>query len=55
METKDKNRKNYKKPQINQVKLEIDEAVLLACKVLSGDVGQGNKRCAHPACLSVGS
>ncbi|MDI6688094.1 MAG: hypothetical protein QME06_07745 [Desulfobacterales bacterium] len=32
MEVKEKNRKQYKKPQVNQVKLEVEEAVLAACK-----------------------
>jgi len=37
METKEKNRKTYKKPQVNKVKLETEEAVLQACKTISGD------------------
>ena len=36
METKGKIRKQYKKPQVSQVKLEIEEAVLVACKTVSG-------------------
>lgn len=32
METREKDRKNYKKPQVSQIKLEIEEAVLAACK-----------------------
>jgi len=32
MDTKEKVRKQYKKPQISQVKLEVEEAVLTACK-----------------------
>lgn len=36
METKEEIRKSYIKPQINQVKLEIQEAVLLNCKSQTG-------------------
>ena len=36
METKEKIRKYYEKPRINKVKLEIEEAVLAACKVSQG-------------------
>jgi hypothetical protein len=32
METKGEIRKQYKKPQVSQVKLEIEEAVLANCK-----------------------
>jgi hypothetical protein len=32
MDTKGKIRKQYKKPQVNQIKLEIEEAVLANCK-----------------------
>ncbi len=56
METKAKNRKNYKKPQVHKVKLEIDEAVLLGCKVASGDAAKGKTSgCNHPGCRSLGS
>jgi len=37
METKGKERKHYKKPEIKQVKLVIDEAVLTNCKTAAGD------------------
>jgi len=42
METKGKIRKQYKKPQVSQVKLEIGEAVLAACKTASGPGGKNN-------------
>jgi hypothetical protein len=32
MDTKEKIRKQYKKPKLSQVKLEVEEAVLTACK-----------------------
>jgi len=53
VETKEKNRKIYKKPQVNKVNLETEEAVLQACKTFSGDtagkVGAG-KWCGNAAC-----
>lgn len=57
METKEKNRKNYKKPQINQVNLVIEEAVLAGCKTTAGDAaGKNMKGCATPSCqLTQGS
>ena len=51
METKEKNRKNYKKPQINQVNLVIEEAVLQACKLNAGDAaGKKGSGCAVVRC-----
>ena len=50
METKEKNRKKYKKPQINQVNLVIKEAVLQACKTGPGASGQGGQNCDFAAC-----
>jgi hypothetical protein len=50
LETKEKNRKNYKKPQINQVNLVIEEAVLQACKTAQGATGQGIRTCDFAAC-----
>ena len=50
MEKKVKNRKNYKKPQINQVNLVIEEAVLQACKIATGATGKGFKTCENVAC-----
>ena len=50
METKEKNRKNYKKPQINQVNLVIEEAVLQACKTGPAAAGKRGKNCDFSAC-----
>ena len=50
MEKKVKNRRNYKKPQIDQVNLVIEEAVLQACKTGAGASGFGTKNCDHPTC-----
>jgi len=59
METKEKNRKTYKKPQVNKVKLETEEAVLQACKTFSGDTGGkvlSAKFCGNAACKTeIGS
>lgn len=41
MEIREKNRKQYKRPQISQVKLEIEEAVLVVCKTTNGSTGRG--------------
>ncbi len=51
METKEKKRKNYKKPQINQVNLVIEEAVLQACKTIGGDTsGKKGAGCSVQQC-----
>lgn len=50
METKEKTRKKYKKPQINQVNLVIKEAVLQACKTGPGASGQSGNTCDFAAC-----
>jgi len=50
MEPKGKRRKNYKKPQINQVNLVIEEAVLQACKTGPGASGAGALNCDHSGC-----
>ena len=50
-----KSRKPYKKPQINQVKLVIEEAVLAGCKVTPPEKAEINKNCTHQNCLSLGS
>jgi len=59
METKEKNRKTYKKPQVNKVKLETEEAVLQACKTFSGDTAgkaTAGKFCGNAACKqTIGS
>ncbi len=54
MEPKVKNRKNYKKPQINQVNLVIEEAVLQACKMSAGDAsGKKGAGCAVAQCKFI--
>ncbi|KKN04427.1 hypothetical protein LCGC14_1097520 [marine sediment metagenome] len=50
MEPKVKNRKNYKKPQIGQVNLIIEEAVLQACKTDAGQPGRAGKTCDRAPC-----
>lgn len=51
METKEKFRKTYKKPQVNEVKLEIKEAVLAACKAfLTDGNGKNTSGCDIPKC-----
>ena len=54
METREKNRKQYKKPQVNQVKLEIEEAVLAACKVTTSGTGKASPpKCSNTSCQST--
>lgn len=55
METREKDRKQYKKPQVSQVKLEIEEAVLTACKLSGTDTsGKTNRGCAYgPPCSNT--
>jgi len=56
MMLKKNNRKYYEKPRINKVKLEIEEAVLAACKTSSHDKGKNNKNChAYPCKKTLGS
>jgi len=46
-------RKHYQKPEIKQVKLVIDEAVLSGCKKFSGDTAgkaAAAKFCGNAAC-----
>lgn len=50
METKESTRKAYKKPQITQVELKTEEAVLQACKRNDTETAVGNKVCGHPGC-----
>lgn len=53
MTTKDKAKKTYKKPEVTEVKLEIGEAVLQACKTMPGDSSGksgGSKDCGSPGC-----
>jgi len=54
LETKEKSRKNYKKPQINQVNLVIEEAVLAACKTIGGDTnGKKGAGCTVQQCRTT--
>jgi len=56
METKEKIRKCYKKPQVNRIKLVVDEAVLQGCKVAPGAPGATKWTCDFAACkTSFGS
>lgn len=58
MTLKKNNRKYYKKPQVNQVKLEIGEAVLSACKTTQGATTgkQPGNYCGGSGCkLTLGS
>ena len=53
MTTKDKAKKTYKKPEVTQVKLEIGEAVLQACKATVDDPSgksTGAKSCGQTGC-----
>ena len=50
-----KSRKTYKKPQINQVKLVVDEAILAGCKVAPGNPGAITKHCTFKDCVTAGS
>jgi len=52
---KKNNRKYYEPPRINEVKLEIDEAVLAACKTANagGTVGKSASPCKTPKCKST--
>jgi len=48
-------RKLYQKPQVNQVKLMIQEAVLAVCKLTTG-VTPGHDACTtFPLCTDIGS
>jgi len=50
LERKEKSRRNYKKPQINQVNLVIEEAVLAACKTGAGQPGRTGRNCDTNPC-----
>jgi hypothetical protein len=51
MESSGKARKPYSKPQVHQVKLHIEEAVLQACKTVPTDTsGKTNQYCGHSGC-----
>lgn len=54
MDTKEKNRKCYKKPQVNEVKVVIEEAVLQGCKRAPGDtMGKAPRGCDFVACKTT--
>ena len=54
MEAKEKIRKYYEKPRINEVKLEIEEAVLAACKVTTSGTGKASPpKCSNTSCQST--
>jgi len=54
MEKKEKFRKTYKKPQVNEVKVVIEEAVLQGCKTAPGDVmGKAPRGCQFAACKTT--
>jgi len=57
MATNSRAKKTYKKPSITEVKLEMEEAVLQACKVFDGDSqGKNAKHCGTSSCkLTFGS
>jgi hypothetical protein len=49
-----KSRKTYKKPQINHVKLVVDEAILAGCKIQAGSTtGPSPKKCGHRDCNTI--
>jgi hypothetical protein len=51
MESKGKVRKPYCKPQVHQVKLHIEEAVLQGCKTAPGATpGMLDQYCGHGTC-----
>lgn len=54
MEKRGKTRRTYQRPQITRVRLEMEEAVLQACKASPGAPdGRGNKWCGHPQCKNT--
>lgn len=56
---KNKGRKIYKKPLIEEVDLKPEEAVLTGCKTIQGEVGPGGSKpiCSNTAtrCKNLGS
>jgi hypothetical protein len=48
-------RKPYHKPEIQQVRLVVEEAVLQACKTNASEAAGKNKNCDHPQCRQAGS
>jgi hypothetical protein len=55
MKEREKNRKIYHKPEIQQVRLLVEEAVLQACKTDVNQAGAKNKNCDHQQCQHAGS
>lgn len=55
MDADGKARKPYKKPTIERVRLEMEEAVLQACKTNAAEPSRVKRDCAHPACKRPGS
>ena len=43
-------RKIYRKPEITQVKLTVEEAVLQACKTSASQASKKNKVCSNKGC-----
>jgi len=52
-----KSRKPYKKPQINQVKLVVEETVLAGCKAAAAQTGMESQKghCNFTKCQWIGS
>jgi hypothetical protein len=55
MRATQKNLKIYRKPEIQQVRLLVEEAVLQACKTDANQPGAKNKNCNHRQCRGAGS
>ncbi len=55
MEKKDRARRTYKKPQVHQVRLVIEEAVLQGCRKSTSETAEVNRTCDHPGCKRLGS
>jgi len=46
-------RKPYVRPQVKEVRLEVEEAVLAACKANSTAAGKNTKYCGHSQCKTT--
>ncbi len=58
MDTKEKVRKQYKKPNLSQVKLKIEESVLADCKTVAAEPAMASRNpalCTNNACKITGS
>ncbi|MBW2063624.1 MAG: hypothetical protein JRJ03_01705 [Deltaproteobacteria bacterium] len=55
MDGEGKTRKPYARPVIERVRLEMEEAVLQACKVNAAEPSRVKRNCTHPACKRPGS